>query len=65
MMFGNSSSGYGYSPDRSKDVNRFNPSTRANYTQEYNTARYGVYTPRKTESNNTGWYDGAGRYHDK
>ena len=26
MKYGNCSTGYGYSPDRSKDVDRFNPS---------------------------------------
>ena len=31
MMYGNYYEGYGYSPDRSRDVDRFNPSTRANY----------------------------------
>ena len=31
MMYGNRSNGYGYSPDRSKDVDRFNTSTKANY----------------------------------
>ena len=31
MMYGNYHEGYGYSPDRSRDVDRFNPSTRANY----------------------------------
>ena len=37
MMYGNRSAGYGYSPDRSKDMDRFNPSTRANYSTSYNT----------------------------
>lgn len=32
MMYGNASTGYGYSPDRSRDVDRFNPSTRSNYS---------------------------------
>ena len=27
--------GYGYSPDRSRDVDRFNPSTRGNYSPTY------------------------------
>lgn len=31
MMYGNNGNGYGYSPDRSRDVNRFNESTKANY----------------------------------
>lgn len=33
MLYGNSSNGYGYSPDRRNDkVDRFNESTKANYT---------------------------------
>lgn len=32
MMYGNRSNGYGYSPDRSRDVDRFNTSTKACYT---------------------------------
>ena len=31
MLYGNNGNGYGYSPDRSRDVNRFNESTKANY----------------------------------
>ena len=30
-LYGNASMGYAYSPDRSRDVDRFNPSTRSNY----------------------------------
>ena len=29
--YGNNGNGYSYSPDRSRDVDRFNPSTKANY----------------------------------
>ena len=59
-FYGNAQAGYGYSPDRSRDVDRFNPSTRANYPTNYNTNRYGV-------SNNvgrakTGHYDGRGQW---
>ena len=32
MMYGNSSIGFSYSPDRSRDVDRYNPSTRNNYS---------------------------------
>ena len=64
MMYGNRSTGYGYSPDRSKDVDRFNPSTRANYSTSYNTNGYGYYTPTYSTSKKSGWYDGAGRYHE-
>ena len=63
MMYGNRSAGYGYSPDRSKDIDRFNPSTRSNYSTEYNTKGYGVYTPTYSKPASSGWYDGAGRYH--
>lgn len=35
MMYGNSSMGFSYSPDRSRDVDRFNPSTRGNYSPTY------------------------------
>ena len=31
MFYGNSSNGYSYSPDRSRDVDRFNSSTASNY----------------------------------
>jgi hypothetical protein len=61
MMYGNRSTGYGYSPDRSKDVDRFNPSTRANYSTSYNTNDY---TPTYSTMKKLGWYDGAGRYHE-
>ena len=63
MLYGNSSNGYSYSPDRSRDVDRFNPSTKSNY--KTNTYHYGFYDPCKTyySSNNNGYYDGAGRYH--
>ena len=35
MLYGNSSNGFGYSPDRSRDVDRFNPSTRGNYSTAF------------------------------
>jgi hypothetical protein len=63
MLFGNPYTGYGYSPDRSKDVDRFNPSTRANY--QFSTSN--PYYPTKqpiASSNGKGYYDGAGRYHE-
>ena len=61
MMYGNRSTGYGYSPDRSKDVDRFNPSTRSNYSTSYNTNGY---TPTYSTPKKSDWYDGAGRYHE-
>ena len=35
MLYGNSSAGFSYSPDRSRDIDRFNPSTRGNYSATY------------------------------
>lgn len=71
MMYGNSSMGYGYSPDRSRDVDRFNPSTRSNYyTNNASGSRQGgyYYSPSgyyTSKPTTTGWYDGAGRYHER
>lgn len=60
---GSSFGGY-YSPDRSRDVDRFNPSTRGNYTPStsnpYNQPSW-MYS--STQKSSGGWYDGAGRYH--
>lgn len=65
MLFGDSSSGFSYSPDRSGDVDRFNPSTRGNYTPStgnpYNQPSW-MYS--STKKSTGGWYDGAGRYHE-
>ena len=70
MMYGNSSMGFSYSPNRSYDVDRFNPSTRSNYTPTYASgSRQGGYyhSPSYCASKPTtaGWYDGAGRYHER
>lgn len=46
MLYGNSSNGFSYSPDRSRDVDRFNPSTRGNYPTSYNTNGY--YSPDRS-----------------
>ena len=46
MLYGDSSNGYSYSPDRSRDIDRYNPSTQSNY--KANTAQYGFYDPCKT-----------------
>lgn len=62
-MYGNRSEGYAYSPDRSRDVDRFNPSTRANYSYEYNTRGGGVYNPTYSTEKRGGYYDGRGVYH--
>ena len=39
------SKGY-YSPDRSRDIDRFNPSTRGNYSTAYNSKGY--YSPDRS-----------------
>lgn len=65
MLYGNSSFGYSYSPDRSRDVDRFNPSTRGNYPTTYNTnGYYSPSTHTTPKAKVGGWYDGAGRYHE-
>lgn len=38
MLYGNSSNGFSYSPDRSRDIDRFNPSTRSNYSASFASA---------------------------
>lgn len=64
MMYGNASNGYGYSPDRSRDVDRFNHSTRSNYPTSYNTKGYGCHNPYMNSAPKTkGYYDGRGQYH--
>lgn len=45
MLYGNSSNGYSYSPNRNSDVDRYNPSTQSNY--HANTNQYGFYDPTK------------------
>ena len=73
MLYGNSSFGFSYSPDRSRDIDRFNPSTRGNYNNplQYGNGNrsYGYYGSTSTAYTSTvkksgGWYDGAGRYHE-
>jgi hypothetical protein len=74
MMYGNSSMGFSFSPDRSRDVDRFNPSTRGNYSTAFSGAsgsRQGGYyyspsyssTSKKSEgewkqSGSGAWYKG-------
>ena len=60
MMYGNRSNGYSYSPDRSRDVDRFNHSTRSNYPTTYNTKGYGVSSPYTATAKSKGHYDGRG-----
>lgn len=54
-LYGNAQAGYGYSPNRDRDIDRFNHSTRANYPTNYNTNGYGC-TKEK------GHYDGRGQW---
>lgn len=66
-LYGNRSNGYGYSPDRSRDVDRFNPSTRANYQLSISSPYWqnywaGSYTTTAKKSG--GYYDGRGGYHE-
>lgn len=56
MLYGNSSTGYSYSPDRSKDVDRFNPSTKANYSTSFASA---------SGSYSTGYYYSPARQEQK
>ena len=64
-LFGSRSDGFGFSPDRSYDVDRFNPSTRGNYPTSYNTSGCGCCIPSgcsgANESRGIRGYDGAGR----
>ena len=66
MMYGNSSMGFSYSPDRSRDVNHDNLHSQflnASGSRQggyYHSPSY--YTPKPTSA---GWYDGAGRYHER
>jgi hypothetical protein len=70
-LYGNWQTGYGYSPDRSRDVDRFNPSTRANYSYfdpaatYYGNRQTGYgcsYATRVSSSTKTGRYLGNGQY---
>ena len=67
MLYGNSSMGFSYSPDRSKDTVSFD-----NYREPFlgaSGSRQGGYYSSTSYSfskpASTGWYDGAGRYHEK
>ena len=70
MLYGNSSMSFSYSPDRSRDVDRYNPSTKANYYA--NTRTYGCYNPNpvhygssdgiKGRNFSNGHYDGRGQW---
>jgi hypothetical protein len=67
MLYGNSSMGFSYSPDRSRDVSHDN--LRSQFLGASGSRQGGYYysptsysTPKPASA---GWYDGAGRYHEK
>lgn len=61
MLYGNSYEGYSYSPDRSKDVSHDN--LRSQFLGASGSRQGGYYySPKPTIA---GYYDGAGRYHEK
>ena len=67
MMYGNSSMGFSYSPNRSRDVSHNN--LHSQFLGASGSRQGGYYssptsysTPKPTSA---GWYDGAGRYHEK
>lgn len=63
MYYGNNAIGYGYSPNRSYDIDRFNHSTSGNYPTTYNTNGY--YSPTRQSYNPPkvgGKYLGNGQY---
>ena len=66
MLYGNSSFGYSYSPDRSSDVSHDNLHSQflgasGNRQNGYYHSPSGYYTSKPAA---TGWYDGTGRYHE-
>jgi hypothetical protein len=66
MLYGNSSFGYSYSPDRSRDVSHDNLHSQFLGASGSRQTGY-YYSPSKasaSKSSSTGWYDGAGRYHE-
>jgi hypothetical protein len=68
MYYGNNGNGYSYSPDRRNDrVNHYSYSSQfinANGSRQtgYYASNYSSYNYNSKPA--TGWYDGAGRYHE-
>lgn len=65
-LYGNSSMGFSYSPDRSRDVNHNN--LHSQFLGASGSRQNGYYySPSYSTSKPTtaGWYDGAGRYHER
>ena len=71
MMYGNSSMGFSYSPDRRNDkVNHFNNHSQfigASGSKQggYYYSPSSSFSSYSSKSASAGWYDGAGRYHEK
>ena len=67
MLYGNSSFGYSYSPDRSRDVSHDN--LRSQFLSASGNRQNGYYhSPSSyctSKPTTTGYYDGAGRYHER
>ena len=70
MMYGNYSNGFSYSPDRSRDVDRFNPSTRGNYSTAFSKVSgsrqigyyYSATSSYTSKPSTSGHYDGRGQW---
>ena len=67
MLYGNSSMGFSYSPNRSRDVSFDNHQSQFINASGSRQGGY-YYSPLSTygsKPSTTGWYDGAGRYHER
>lgn len=65
-FYGNSSMGMGYSPDRSRDVSHDNP--RSQFLGASGSRQGGYYSSSGyyiSKPTTAGYYDGAGRYHER
>lgn len=66
MLYGNSSNGYGYSPDRRNDRVNYN-NLQSQFLGANGSRQTGYYSSGNNysykNSKKSGWYDGAGRYH--
>ena len=65
-LYGNEQMGYSYSPDRSRDVSH--DDIHSQFLGASGSRQNGYYySPCSTysKSASSGWYDGAGRYHEK
>ena len=67
MMYGNSSTGFSFSPNRSRDVDHYNNHYSNNLKFGNGNASVGYYGSSSNAyapKAKMGWYDGAGRYHE-